>query len=166
MYLTHTNYHIVTRLYCCYGSRGPRTSTPHSPCHPQMVSCRSSCSYFLVDYGTKGELCSFTKTQDQAKLKRLMLRRGASLTWIFSGHTGFYSQKCKITTVQTIGSLLCLWDTTMQTPLPEKGLSETGNRHPDALLICHFHRQLDSSSWISRTLQSPMCREDKTLQTL
>lgn len=61
-------------------------------------------------------------------------------------------------------SLLCLEDTTMQTPFPEQGLSKTENYSPDELLICHFHSQLDSSSWISQTPGTPRCKQDKTLQ--
>lgn len=58
------------------------------------------------------------------------------------------------------------WHYNVETPLPEKGLPKTGNHCPDELLICHFRRQLDSSFWIFQTPQSPMCRQDKTLQTL
>lgn len=49
---------------------------------------------------------------------------------------------------------------------PEKGLPETGNHYPGELLICHFHMQLGSSSWISQTPRFPMCRGDKMLQML
>ena len=65
--------------------------------------------------------------------------------------------------LQPIINLLCLQDTATYTPLPEKVLSETRNLYPNGLVICHLHRQLDSSSWISQTPAFPMCRQDKTL---
>lgn len=65
--------------------------------------------------------------------------------------------------LQPIINLLCLQDTAMYTPLPEKVLSETKSPYPNGLVICHLHRQLDSSSWISQMPAFPMWRQDKTL---
>ena len=121
----------------------------------------------LVDYRTRGEPHCLLPKLRLAKWFRNHAGEGNLWTWklaVTSKDSAYTTHK--ITTVKSIISLLCLQDTTIYTPLPEKGLSETRNHYPDELLICHFHRQLDSSSSISQTPAFPMCRQDKTLRTL
>ena len=57
----------------------------------------------------------------------------------------------------------CVFKTLQCRLLSQRRVFQTGSHSPGELLVCHFHGQVDSSSGISQTPGSRMCRQDKTL---